>query len=134
MAKIEWVHHRLERWSIWRSKGGGMGSGYGACPMWAGAVVDNQVAGPAVIPVADAECSQTEDCIKGLPDELAMTIATYYLHDSQYTQRKLSISPAVLSQRIDRAHRLLAQKFTELSVVTRKDAPDPSWYRGSFTP
>ncbi len=134
MAKIEWVHHRLERWSIWRSKGGGMGAGFKPSPMWSGARVDNEVPQEPLIPVEDAECAQTEACIKALPDDLAVTVATYYLHDSQYTQRKLCISPSVLSQRIDGSHRRLAQMFTEASVAKQTSAPEPSWRAGSFPP
>lgn len=132
MAKIEWVHHRLERWALWMDKGGGMGGGYGACPMWVGARVDNEVRQEAMIPINDEECSKTHEAIQALPEPLNVTIATYYLYDSGHTQRKLGISASVLSQRIDQSHKLLSQVFIEAQVKTAKTHEDPSWYKLEF--
>ena len=109
-----------------------MGGGYGACPMWVGARVDNEIRQEAMIPVNDEECSKTHEAIQALPDPMNMTIAMYYLHDSSFTQRKLHISASVLSQRIDQSHRLLSQVFTELQVKTAKTHEAPSWYTKGF--
>lgn len=110
MAKIEWVHHRLERWALWVAGGHGV-----PChPMWRNAEPGTE--GPrreAVVPVNSLEASADDESIKRLRDPLRETVQLYYLHDSSHTQRKLGITQATLSARIDQAHRLLAAEWSE---------------------
>jgi hypothetical protein len=111
MAKIEHVHHRLERWALWKTKGGSLAGGSSSMAMWANVQVDCAGRKEAAIPVDDSECGITDGCIKALPEPLAETVARYYLEDSDRTRRKLAISSATLSQRLDRAHKLLDEAF-----------------------
>lgn len=110
MAKIEHVHHRLERWAIWMHRGG-VGAGTRTHPMWAGIRVDCDDSLELPIPVNDEEATRTHAAIQALPSPLAETIAVYYLWDSGFVRRKLDISSSTLSQRIDQAHRLLEVAF-----------------------
>lgn len=109
MAKIQWVHHRLERWALWVAGG----QGGGCHPMWRNAEPGTD--GPrreAVIPVNSLEASADDEAIKRLRDPLRETVQLYYMHDSSFTQRKLCITGATLSARIDQAHRALAAEWT----------------------
>lgn len=119
MAKIEHVHHRLERWALWISKGRSLGGGSSSCAMWLNVQVDCDEVRQPSIPLDEAECSRTEAHIKALPDPLGETVACYYLHDSDHTRKRLAISSSVLSQRIDRAHRMLDEAFGQ------EHAPSP---------
>lgn len=105
MARIEWVHHRLERWALWAAGG----QGKGCHPMWRSA--ESGTAGvrrEALVPINSLEASADDEAIKRLRDPLRETVQMYYLHDSSYTQGKLRISRATLASRIDQAHAHLA--------------------------
>jgi hypothetical protein len=109
MAKIDWVHHRLERWALWAAGG----QGKGCHPMWRSAEPGTEGARrEALVPVNSLEASADDEAIKRLRDPLKETVQMYYLHDSSYTQRKLCITRATLSARISTAHRLLAADWT----------------------
>lgn len=127
MARIEWIHHRLERWSMWVARGRSAGGGGGAShPMWRGIRVDGEVREP-VVPINEEECWKTEAAIKELPSPLDATVVQYYLNDSARARKVLAISASVLSQRIDRAHRELARIITQQGAIDT--AADPSWYQ-----
>lgn len=111
MAKIEWVHHRLERWALWKSKGGTLGGASSSCAMWQNVQVDCPDRTDAPIPIDEIECGRTDQAILLLPEPLGLTTACYYLHDSGRTRAQLGISSSLLSQRIDQAHRLLVDLF-----------------------
>ena len=110
MAKIEHVHHRLERWAIWMHRGG-VGAAGGTHPMWAACRVDCDEVREAPIPVNDEEATRTHACIQQLPSPLSETIAIYYLWDSAHVRARLGISTSTLSQRIDQAHKILEVAF-----------------------
>jgi hypothetical protein len=111
MAKIEWVHHRLERWALWKSKGGSLSGASSSCAMWQGVQVDRSDRHDAPIPIDEIECGRTDGAIKALPVPLSETLASYYLQDSERTRKRMGISSSLLSQRIDQAHRLLVELF-----------------------
>ena len=135
MAKIEHVHHRLERWALWvhRARSGPLCGG--TLAMFSGYRPEHSGPREAPIPINEEECLATERAIMQLADPLPLTVCSYYLHDSCHTRKTLSISPSVLCQRIDRAHR-------ELEIAFRKPpSPDAgklqSWcaeLKKSFTP
>lgn len=126
MAKIEWVHHRLERWSMWVARGRGAAGAVGRThPMWAGTPVDGGMPTEAIVPVNDQECWVTEDAIKALPDPLSETIVSYYLQDAIRTRERMRISTSTLSQRIDQAHRLLVDAFK--GKPSAEDMKPRSW-------
>jgi hypothetical protein len=111
MARIEWVHHRLERWAKWRATGRSTG-GAGCHPMWRQADSGDLGQRESVVPINDLECASTEASIKLLEAVLAETLVSYYLQDAERTRRRMHISSATLSQRITEAHRLLAAAWT----------------------
>lgn len=114
MAKIEEVDLRLDRWAQWvaRGKGGGMGT----LAMFNGEPSVLSDPGPR-IPLNEEECWQTEKAVLGLPDPLKETVMTYYLSGGFAAVDRLSISRAVLSQRIDRAHKLLRDAWEQKGVL-----------------
>lgn len=114
MAKIEWVDQRLDRWSIWRARGG-HGSGGGMHPMFRQAVVDECMDPTASIPISDEECWQTDKAITALSETdkaLAETVAWYYLKGTQRCMVEMCISAATLSKRLDRAHHHFSRSWT----------------------
>lgn len=118
MARIEHIHLRLEVWALWKTNGGSIG-GSSSLAMWQTERVDcssfrSLMSGT----INDEECEATDRAIVALPLTLGETVASYYLHDSSFTQRKLSISASTLSQRIDRAHKLLEE------MLRKKPGPD----------
>lgn len=127
MAKIEHVHHRLERWAMWVHRGRRSGGGGGMLPMFQGYRPEVNVAREAVVPIQEEECWRTEEAIKQLPEEMASTVGMYYLHDSSYTQRQFGISSSVLSQRIDSAHRMLARSFAQSLAASVSTHRPPEW-------
>jgi hypothetical protein len=134
MAKIEWVHHRLERWSMWRASGGRSGGGIGMHPMFKGYSPAGGVAAEPQVPINDLECAETELSIKALPAQLGETVASYYLQDSDRCRRRMCISSSTLSQRIDEAHRQLAQAWAQVKNEAVDVHQPPHWIAsGSFT-
>lgn len=118
MARIEHIHLRLEVWALWKVNGGTIG-GSSSLAMWQSERVDcrsfrSLMSGT----INDEECEATDRAILALPEPLGETVALYYLHDSCHTQRKLTISPSTLSQRIDRAHKLLDE------LLRKKPGPE----------
>lgn len=122
MAKIEWVHHRLERWALWMSRGG-TNLGF-KTPATFRDYVPDDASREAVVPVGEEEAWATHEAIKRLPEPLGETVARYYLHDSDRCRKHLAISASVLSQRIDQAHRQLVVMFAKPAT-----AEEPSWYK-----
>ena len=117
MAKIEWIDLRLTRWATWRVTGRSSTGGSSQHPMWRGG---RQTGYPeAVVPISEEECWKTDQAVRELPEELGLTLVHYYVGGSRRTRQVMAVSPATLSQRIDQAHRLLAQK---LSVAPGPDA------------
>lgn len=105
MAKIDWVQDRLERWAEWLCRSGGTSGG--TLPMFRGDPVD--MARPLLQYALDeTECWKTGEDVNNLPAPLPETVVAYYLSGSMAAQDRLSISRAVLSQRIGKAHTLLA--------------------------
>lgn len=103
MARIEFVEHRLLMWGEWVARGGGPMGGTlamfnGEPSYWATAYN---------IPLNDEECWKTDAAVKRLPDPLRTTVRYTYVGNSEWAKKQLSISASVLSQRLDRAHRLL---------------------------
>lgn len=131
MAKIEWVDQRLDVWAKWVVNGRSLVSGAGCHPMWRDMPPDPAQTYEARVPINEEECWRTEQAVQALPVELAQTVAAYYLHGTYFAQDRLSISRAVLSQRLDRSHRLLAQSLARVGPVSEQ--PPSSWER-SFTP
>lgn len=123
MARIEWVEERLERWAEWSLR---KGAPSGTLPMFKGGAdfVSRTLAG---LHLDETECWKTAKDIAALPDPLGQTVTVYYQSGSMAAQDRLTISRAVLSQRLDRAHRALASVWL-VSGNTDDQLP------GSFTP
>lgn len=122
-------------WKVAGGTGAGMASNMA---MWEEDRVDGELNyhGALMGTINEEECADTDAAILKLPDPYGITVASYYLHDSDRTRRELKISRSVLSQRLGEADRML-------EVLLRKQ-PSPqagevqSWERrvvaGSFPP
>lgn len=108
MARIEWVEQRLDAWALWIIRGRRCGGG-SVHPMWRDAPPDPNEIHEARVPVDEEECWLTDRQVRALPDPLAETVGAYYLHGSIYARDRLKISSSLLSQRIQDAHRRLAE-------------------------
>lgn len=117
MAKIDWVQERLERWAEWVARGGARCGG--TLPMFKGMPVDSARPLQGIV-LDDTECWKTATSVKALPEPLSTTVSGYYTRGSLATQEALGISRAVLSQRIDRAHRLLASQWVRVGPVDQQ--------------
>lgn len=109
MAKIDWVDQRLELWAEWVGRGR-CGVGGGMLAMFNGEFIDSGQP-QARIPLNEEECWQTEAGIKQLPDPLQETVAIYYTSGSSAVQAQMYVSRAVVSQRLDRAHKMLSDMW-----------------------
>lgn len=139
MARIEHIHHRLEIWAMWKVSGGRVG-GSSSLAMWAEDRVDGTLNyhGALMGTINDEECARTDSAVMKLPEPYGVTVAMYYLHDSDRTRQRLNISRSVLSQRLGEADRMLEE------LLRRAPSPDAgkaqSWERkliasgGSFPP
>jgi DNA-directed RNA polymerase specialized sigma24 family protein len=103
MAKIEYVERRLELWALWVARGRSLQGGMLA--MFDGEPGDG--APHANIPLDEEECWLTDSAIKLLPDPLAETVAVNYLSGGEAAKRRMGIRASALSQRLERAHKLL---------------------------
>ncbi|TAK97056.1 MAG: hypothetical protein EPO09_04935 [Aquabacterium sp.] len=106
MARIEFVEQRLNLWAEWVHRGRS-GLGGGMLAMFNGEAIDS---GPptARIPLNEEECWNTEASVLKLEQPLQDTVVLYYLSGTLAVRSKLDISDAVLSKRLDKAHRVLS--------------------------
>jgi hypothetical protein len=108
MARLEWVHQRLERWAEWVARG--KACSRGMLPMFRGQ--PSEVVRPLQgVTLDEAECWRTEKAIMALPAWLPETVMTYYLSGSAAAQERQGITRFALAQRMTRAHKLLADAF-----------------------
>lgn len=123
MAKIEYVEQRLLLWAEWVERGGW--SAGGGLAMFNGEPSYWRVA--YNIPLNDEQCWATNKAVEGLPAPLSDTTASYYLLGGNQAKARHSISAAVLSQRLDRAHRLLHAQW---QPATLSENSQPSSFTG----
>ncbi len=106
MAKIVWVEDRLNLWAEWVVRGR-CGVGGGMLAMFNGEPTDHGTP-QARIPLNEEECWNTEAGIKQLDQPMQDTVVLYYTSGTFAARDRMDISSAVLSQRLDHAHRLLS--------------------------
>ena len=118
MAKIQYVEQRLLLWAEWVERGGG--SPGGMLAMFSGEPGDGST--NYNIPLNDEECWSTDKAVKGLPEPLSDTVKWHYLYGSNTARLRLVITSAVLSQRLDRAHKLLYAQW-QPATISEKSLP-----------
>lgn len=116
MAKIDWVEQRLLNWMRWHASGCTLGLGYGrsilASLAMMGASRSDQR--EAVIPTVDWDAAEVDDAVKALPSALKATVLEFYLGRGGLKDkaRRLCCTQKTVTNRIEQAHRLLADHFT----------------------
>lgn len=121
MARIEWVHQRLENWALWRARGG---FGYAKQSIFAdGPAARGQVA-EAVIPVDDLEASDTNDAVEALKlghGHLYQTLHLYYVRGQgiKGTARSMRRAESTIHSQLGSADQLLAAWFSDRTARKR---------------
>jgi hypothetical protein len=107
MARIGWIHHRLQVWQRWVLTRGGGKLGYAAVDLLSPAHGDVQAS--AIVPADAVEASQTHDAVMQLPRELLVTVVEYYIGpgDERRKCERLAVHKATLHSRLERADGLL---------------------------
>lgn len=113
MAKLEWIDQRLQNWARWVH--GGLAGGLGYSGMRWGAPTASSSDREAVIPTNAVEASETHDEVVKLTPELRQTVEVYYLGSGSRAQmcERLRCATATIDSRLTKAHRLLADVFSE---------------------
>lgn len=131
MARIDWIETRLLNWARWRlTKGTGALGFAGVNFMKAMAGHGTRMA-EAPIPTNAIEAGETDDAVNKLPPDLKVTLVAHYLEEFDLGHKRrrvatmadrlrlLCCAKSTYHDRIDRAHRVLAEHFN-----ARRDRSD----------
>lgn len=115
MARIEWIEHRLLNWARWRLMNGMGPLGYASVDLSDPTPTQRDPYAEAPVPTNAIEAAETGDGIKALEDDLRRTVVAWYLRRDGLAGalRDLGIGERALHQRIERAHRRLADWINE---------------------
>lgn len=109
MARIDWIEQRLQEWARWRLMPGSGMLGYAGVDL---ADADAGRGGyvSVAIPTSDVQASEMDELVTRLPGELRATVLEVYVGRGGEREHlaKLCCTRSTMYQRIDRAHRLLA--------------------------
>jgi hypothetical protein len=122
MARIEDVERRLLNWARWLI--GGRSGGLGYATVSYGAVgADCSKVRESVIPTSEAEAVETDDAVKELATELQLVLAMHYRDGKSVAMISVEsyCSVATVYNRLDRAHRLLDQTFSDRAEARRAE-------------
>lgn len=123
MARIEWVRLRLNNWALWKARETSGGLGWKTQAAYLTQVVDGGYRESA-IPVDDVDGGVTDQAVESLkptrPD-LYETLHVVYVKAPTYVDaaprsgqaRLLGCSEGAVSDRLERADRLLSAWFTD---------------------
>lgn len=111
MARIDWVETRLLNWARWKA-GGGSFSGDYAKVNWGAEGVRGRYA-EVQIPTNAIEAGDTDAAVQALPGELRATVTEFYVGEGGEAQhlQQLQCTRSTMHARIERAHRLLAERW-----------------------
>ena len=114
MHKQDWVEYRLQNWARWRLMAGqGPSLGY-AGVKWGDAQAGRRGYREAVIPVNDAEASETDGAVARLqPGGLCLAVEVWYCGRGTADEKAahLGISASTLHKRVALAHYQLAEHW-----------------------
>jgi hypothetical protein len=113
MARIDWIEQRLQNWARWSLMRGSGVLGYSAVDLSNPTPGIRDPYAQAPIPTNEIEASETDDAVQRLPGELKITVIEAYVGTGGLRQKlaRLCCAERTLHDRIDRAHRLLANHF-----------------------
>lgn len=124
MARIEWVHLRLENWALWHERGAAGGLGFAACSIFAnGPAARGQVV-EARIPVDELDASVTHEAVESLKlghGHLYQTLRLFYLRNLGVigTARSMRRAESTIHSQLGQVDQLLATWFTDRSERKR---------------
>lgn len=118
MARIEWVHRRLQNWALWHERGEGGGLGYAACSIFTSDAATRGQVLEARIPVDELEASVTHDAVESLKlghGHLHQTLKLFYLRNLGVVQtaRTMRRAESTIHAQLGQADVLLAAWFSE---------------------
>lgn len=124
MARIEWIEMRLLNWARWRLMQGSGPLGYAAVDLTdPTAMVQRDPYTDAPVPTNAIEAGETEEGIRSLEEDLRAAVLAWYLRTDglRGALRQTGISESTLHQRIDRAHRRLADWINDRQERARQE-------------
>ena len=124
MARIESIEHRLRNWARWRLSQGSGVLGYASVDLTHPIPSARDPYADAPVPTNEIEARQSDDLILKLPSQLRATVHVWYIGPDELLPRSakrrptlnnlanrlkvLGCAEATVHERIDRAHRMLA--------------------------
>lgn len=113
MARIDWIEQRLQNWARWSLMRGSGVLGYSAVDLSDPTPGIRDPYAQAPIPTNEIEASETDDAVQRLPGDLKRTVIEVYVGPGGLRQKlaRLCCAERTLHDRVDRAHRLLADHF-----------------------
>jgi DNA-directed RNA polymerase specialized sigma24 family protein len=124
MARIEWIEMRLLNWARWRLMEGSGPLGYAGVNLTdPTAIVQRNPYADAPVPTNAIEAGETEDGIRQLEPDLAKAVQAWYLRTDglRGALKQTGVSESTLHQRIDRAHRRLAEWLNDRQERARQE-------------
>lgn len=123
MARIEWVEMRLLNWARWRLMRGMGPLGYAGVDLTDPTPTTRDPYVDAPVPTNSIEAADTDAIIKTLEPELRDTVVAWYLRRDGLAGalRQLGIGERALHQRIERAHRRLADAINDRQDRARQE-------------
>lgn len=119
MARDETIHRMLLNWARWKAGACDAGLGYGAAN-WTGVRNDSGYR-EAVIPTIALEAEHMDRAVATLERELQRTVDAVYVRALPRKQAalRLRVGESTVTERIDRAHRLLPEALREVEAKAR---------------
>lgn len=138
MARIEYIEHRLRNWARWVCMLG-TSSGSLASVDLTQERVDKSSGGydaNTVVPIDDAEATQTQKAVSSLVDELRRTVEVVYVETSSAGKaaRKLQVAEATVHARVERAHYRLQEWFSAHDEAARRERERVEALQASIRP
>lgn len=118
MARIDWVHHRLENWARWHATMNGGGLGFASQAVFLSEVVDCDRQLQARIPIDEVDGGVTHEAVEALKlghGHLHQTLRLYYLRGEgiKGTARMMRRAESTIHAQLGQADALLATWFNE---------------------
>lgn len=136
MPRIDWIEHRLLNWARWRLGRSGGSLGYASVNLADPTPEVREPYAAAPVPTNEIEAGQTDQAIKALEPELHDAVVCWYLRRDGMAgvMRQLGIGERAVHQRIERAHRRLADGFTEREELARQERRRVEALQGAARP
>lgn len=138
MARIEYIEHRLRNWARWICMLGTSSGSLSSVDLTQERV-DKSGGGydaNTVVPIDDAEATETQRAVAALDSELRDVIEAVYVKTSSAAKaaRKLGVAEATVHGRVERAHYRLQGWFSARDEAARRERERVEALRDSIRP